>query len=83
MEYCAVLPHSTVPADWQSPGPVSYTHLGELPHLARFQFPEQAVAHPLILYRAGPGGNIADVGIVALGRLFLIGVPVALLIDQD
>ena len=56
---------------------------GELPHLARFQFPEQAMAHPLILYRAGPGGDIADVGIVALGRLFLIGVPMSLLIDQD
>ena len=56
---------------------------GELPHLAGFQFPEHAMTHPLIFYRAGAGGDIADMGIVALGRLSLIGVPVALLIDQD
>ena len=41
------------------------------------------MTHPLIFYRAGAGGDLADMGIVALGRLSLIGVPVALLIDQD
>ena len=54
---------------------------GKFPHLAGFQLPEQAMTHPFIFYRAGAGSDVADVGIVALGRLFLIGVSVALLID--
>ena len=72
------------------------TPVGQLPHqpgrflpgfkftdLAGGQLPEQPMAHPLILHSPRPGGDVADMGIVAFGGLAVIGVPVPLLIHQD
>ena len=49
----------------------------------RLQFTEQSVAHSFILHGAGSSCNVADMCIVAFWRFLIVGVPVALLINQN